>query len=215
MTNPYGHVQDDALDIIEKEITPPFYMPNTMYEITIAPADATQMYKHDDRLNEVVELYRKKFLRDLAPCADYCLIVEVTEPNICREERFRPRIHFHGTMFLREPIKFLTEHLHKLQYPCSIAINPYRPDYWPEYILKQKDLIQPLLGKRYWLTHKDTEITPYGNPALHSSASSDTKGVQSPPALEESAGQPKRASANERLQQRKRIATRSVTTRNK
>lgn len=145
----------------------PFYEKNGVYEITINPNDIQQFYKMSDRrtydrLSEVTENWRKKCLKHLAPCAEYTVIVEISEPKVVIGDQHRPRVHFHGIMTLKHPVKFLTEHLHVLALSASIAINKYRPDYWPLYIAKQKHLVQPLLGKAYYLTHKDTPITPFG-----------------------------------------------------
>jgi len=140
-----------------------FYEKGEVYEITINPNDTQQFYKMSDRsttdrLSEVTENWRKKCLKHLAPCAEYSLVVEVSEPNVVVGDSRRPRIHFHGTIKLKNPIKFLTEHLHILAISASIAINKYRPEYWSKYTLKQKHLVQPLLGKAYWLTHNDSPL---------------------------------------------------------
>lgn len=164
MTNPYMEVpKEDAATPPIKEI---FYTRHTTYEITLNPNDTHQLYKtSDDRLESVVESFRKKLLQHLAPCASYTLVPEVSEPQVCHGDVSRPRVHFHGIMTLNHPCKFLTEHLHHLASYCSVAINNYRPDYWPEYIKKQKDVVAPCLGPRYYLTNKDTQTTAYGGPA--------------------------------------------------
>lgn len=223
MTNPYGYVQEgfpkeneESHERKKELIKPPFYVPNETYEITLNPNDKTQMYEYTDRLSEVVRIYRAKLLRHLAPCADYTIIVEVSEPTMVREQSYRPRIHFHGTVTLKDPMKFLTEYFYVLASCCSIQISKLDKDYWEEYCLKQKALMQPALGKRYWLTHKDTEITPYGNPALHVLHTQSIPQVLCPagealPA--EASSEAETTSGNERLQKRKRIADRCVTTR--
>lgn len=218
MTNPYGHVceefpKEETQGRKKENISAPFYQPNETYEITLNPNDKTQMYEYTDRLSEVVRIYRAKLLRHLAPCADYNLIVEVSEPTMVREQSYRPRIHFHGTVTLKDPIKFLTEYFHVLASCCSIQISKLDNDYWQEYILKQKVLMQPALGKRYWLTHKDTEITPYGNPALHTQGIPQVLCVADKAVPAEESSEAETTSVNERLQKRKRIVDRSVTTR--
>jgi hypothetical protein len=171
MTNPYGRddefPHETTTNRNKEDIPKPFYNINETYEFTLNPNDKTQQFTSTDRLIEVVRIYRAKLLRHLAPCADYTLIVEVSEPTLVREQSYRPRIHFHGTVTLKDPMKFLTEYFHLLSSCCSIQFSKLDSDYWSEYILKQKALMQPQLGKGYWLTHKDTEITPYGNPIQH------------------------------------------------
>lgn len=149
------------------EIETPFYTRHGTYEISINPNDAHQLYKTTDkRLNAVVESFRKKCLNHLAPCAKYTLITEVSEPRMVVGETHRPRIHFHGVITLNNPITFLTEHLHHLSAYASIQINSYRKDYWPLYITKQKELLSPELGSAYYLSDKDSIITPYGKPRV-------------------------------------------------
>jgi len=146
------------------DIELPFYTRHTPYEISINPNDTHQLYKTtDSRLNVVIESMRRKCLVHLAPCASYTLVTEVSEPRMVVGESHRPRIHFHGIITFKNPIKFLTEHLHHLAAYASIQINPYRPDYWPSYITKQKDILSPELGKAYYLSDKDTSITPAGH----------------------------------------------------
>lgn len=144
------------------KIKPLLYDKGKVLEITLNPNDIHQLYKNnDDRLLAVVESFRSKLLKHLSPYATYTLVPEVSEPYEIRLDK-APRIHFHGVVCFKKPVRWLTEQAHKLGGISSIRVSPYREKYWPAYITKQKDLVAPLLGSRYYLTDKDTEITPFG-----------------------------------------------------
>lgn len=148
----------------QKEVPCVFYDRHTLYGITIAPSDVFQQYDKcpSDRLTTVVNRVRGILLKHLKPVARYVLIVEVSEPRETRRDHGYPRIHFHGMMSLKNPIRYLTECLHHLGKVFSVVVAPYDASYWVDYCAKQKRLMAPELGKSYYLSDLDSEITHHG-----------------------------------------------------
>jgi len=145
------------------DIKPVFYSRHTIYGFNFNPNDAGQLYDiSEDRLLAVVERFRKVFIKHLQPVAKYILITEISEPVESRKNFGYPRIHFHGIVYMKNPIRYLSEHLHHLAKLGSVVVSPYNRDYWTEYIKKQKHLMAPELGRSYYLSDLDTAVTPFG-----------------------------------------------------
>lgn len=147
-----------------KEIPSCFYDLSTVYGFSLAPNDDTQCYgdKTGNRLSLVVERVRSNLTRILKPYAKYVLITEVSEPRETRKDVGYPRIHFHGVIAFKNPIRYLTESLHRLGLFSSVVISPYDAAYWDRYMLKQKYLMAPELGNAYYLSDRDTSVTVHG-----------------------------------------------------
>lgn len=162
-----------------KEIPSCFYEHSTVYGYSLAPNDDTQFYadKTGNRLSIVVERVRANLTRILKPYAKYVLITEVSEPRETRKGHGEPRIHFHGVISFKNPIRYLTESLHRLGLFSSVVISPYDPAYWDRYMLKQKYLMAPELGNAYYLSDKDTSVTVHG-PTNH--VSRQAEGTEAP-----------------------------------
>lgn len=140
-----------------------FYQKHTVYGITFNPNDATQLYGiESDRLTAVVERVRRILINHLKPVAQYVLITEVSEPVETRKDHGYPRIHFHGIVRFRNPIRYLTERLHHLGKVFSIVVHPYDREKWTDYCAKQKDLLAPELGPAYYQSDKDTVCGAFG-----------------------------------------------------
>lgn len=144
-------------------VKPLFYNNTTVYGYNIGPNDTHQYYGlSGNRLETVVEYWRKTLLKYLAPYAKYSLITETSEPVESRKDTGYSRIHFHGYIQFKNSIRYRTEALHKLAGQASIVIHPLDEEYWQEYIAKQKSQMSPELGDAYYLSDKDTVTTPFG-----------------------------------------------------
>ncbi len=123
---------------VETQDCKDIYVENELLEITINPSDRHQLFGTADRAFKVRNwLYG--FLQEHKATFYHYLVMEVTTPNVFHEDSKMPRLHFHGMIVIKKDCKFtfICEMIYIFSKIASVAINPYRPNYWPSYITKQ------------------------------------------------------------------------------
>lgn len=128
-----------------------YYQLNTFYEITINPIDAYQHFTIEN-VNERLRSCYNSLVCMLSGRIDITLNIEISEKNMGHTSKTgktmvyhgRNRVHGHGLIKFHtkdQLLYFLLTKFSKLSKMSSIAINPYRPEYWDAYINKQQWLI--------------------------------------------------------------------------
>lgn len=139
-----------------------FYKPEGIYEITINPCDKYQFRYTKHRTEHFVEVAVRKLRSCLGASCEYSLFLELSEPrNSNPIKGTYPRFHFHGTISIKpDPqclFSLLEYGLARLSDYGDYQINTYRPDYWPQYYMKQQNVIGKVLkskGLPLFLTEK-------------------------------------------------------------
>ncbi len=120
------------------------------YEITINPSDKYQFFGKPRRY-ELFLTMMDTFLKQSLDCwnIQYKLCVELSTPhiNISMKTGNQSRLHFHGYVKFKTKRSKSCFHLHSV-YKISrfglLTFNNYRPDYWPEYMIKDYHLIKAI-----------------------------------------------------------------------
>ena len=113
-----------------------FYQLNTIYEITINPNDELQQISNVYRLEKCYNSISQLISGDIK----IKLNTEISEKNVGTVKKDGKRvsipfnrIHFHGTIMFetkKQLLYFLLIKWTGFVKHCSIAINPYRKEYW-------------------------------------------------------------------------------------
>lgn len=143
------------------EIPEIFYKKDTMYEITIAPADVQQFIDRESKLLREVRFTEKfKSILKSTSSFDYYLIPEISEPKAISRSKSYPRLHYHGIIKINNVQDFLLRDILKFYASCDIQINEYRPEYWPRYITKQREVIDYTTLKKL-CNYKKTDLKTF------------------------------------------------------
>lgn len=138
---------------------------NVPYEFTLNLNDYFQYISGEDLLarygkcRKIIQtLFRESELH-------YVLVPEISMPQYGdKHKNYTPRIHFHGVVVF-STIKSIQSWLLKdaIQYAKygRYQFNPYRPDYWTKYCLKDKHLFEDL-GPNYLMTNAFGFAEDYG-----------------------------------------------------
>lgn len=121
------------------------YRVNQLYELTIAPENQYDRDKHFGRI-QMLAANVSKALKNIDAQIAYQVRWEVTEPWLITLDNI-PRYHIHGT-FEFKGIKglalFLDSGYRSLAKIGRTTINTYRPEKWPDYLEKQRVMMEPL-----------------------------------------------------------------------
>lgn len=137
------------------------YDTNT-YEFSINPNDKIQSFGSKNRFNHVIQTMHNKILRVVRDYKiQYKLYLECSHPHYnIHLNSIQPRLHYHGTITfatIHNVADFLVYVLPTLAKTCSVSVNEFRPDHWPEYVSKQAYIWKPYCNKKslpYELTEK-------------------------------------------------------------
>lgn len=144
MTSPCKKIQkkEDPLNV--------FYKKDTLYEITINPCDKYQFAGDPYRVNKCVQ-FMSQLMNPLKELSEYSMVPELSESrfgNIERKGSIGSRFHYHGTIKFKDSLsigKFLCWSIRQLQQRADIQLNEHRPEYWPKYLTKQKEIMKNLV----------------------------------------------------------------------
>lgn len=116
------------------------YKNGIAYECTLNPDDKHQYL--GDPIREVrVTAHMRELLRtSLHDIADYYFKPELSDVQHGQKHSSGPRLHYHGVIIFKDVLQFMLTRFHNLIQSCSIQVNYYRPDHWPEYMQKQSFL---------------------------------------------------------------------------
>lgn len=120
---------------------------NTTYEFTINFNDSYQL--KGQQLITRYDNARKHLRKELDEYhITYKLMPEISMPQYAdNSHNTYPRIHFHGIISFNsntQILQFLLDTSIKLAKMGRYQFNDYRPQYWPQYCLKHKDLFSNL-----------------------------------------------------------------------
>lgn len=118
---------------------------NVDFALTISPSDRMQYFDNSNRL-QVSYITMLKTYKDLLKMYtnNYKLFLEVSPKG---------RIHYHGTINIKDLIGFLLYVIPQLEKTCNICIkNIDNDDEWKNYCLKQQELVKHYLCEQ--IKHK-------------------------------------------------------------
>jgi len=135
------------------------------YEFTFNPKIQCET-KKAKRLTEVFDQTASVFYNYVKPYASYELFTEIPH-----KWEFNPgtlaRIHYHGWITFTNVVAFMIEKAPYLLKHGTFKFGYWREDYWPIYMLKDKDLMMAYCGSRYKIDQNTVPKAPVLNEDLY------------------------------------------------
>lgn len=118
--------------------------PRKIYEFTLNLDDKHQLMGSVDlRLVKALGLIRELF-DTMNGDLYYNLRTEISMPQYGdKHTNYIPRIHYHGIIYIRDEegvLNWLIRHAYMLTRIGRYQLNPYRPEYWPQYCKKHEKI---------------------------------------------------------------------------
>lgn len=138
------------------------------YEITLTFKDKYQYIERNTKIRHDIENgidfkydpysrlknHQKWFNQTIIPLlkmySEFKLHIELSDPQVLDDTKW-PRIHYHGTIRFKNNESLLLWKLNtapELSSYGRIQLNPYRPDYWDKYCIKDKSKTHELFRQQ-------------------------------------------------------------------
>lgn len=120
---------------------------NKPYEFTLAPSDKYQGFTVKQSIHRF-KAFRKimygRIKQYIEPYCIYWIIPEVSHKQYANNQDY-PRLHLHGTIKFKSDISMIEFLINGFPFISQIGrlqFNDYRPDVWPAYINKDKNIME-------------------------------------------------------------------------